>query len=873
MGNTSGTSKFENTVATADLQLIGKSTSIRWGELLEMRNGKSTQIIFMQERYIGDRETFKKSVEKCVKSSAFVHPNIVSIYGCAGDETPDKFTNMYKLCIFFEQITSSLKADLRNRLNASVSPNLKASQFTIPNSHYFKESEFLNLISQFIDGLQFFQNNNIYIGDITPDVCFLSSDRSIKLLDKNLIYGGHSSFEAAKRGSCHVFLTPLELESLKNQVEEEPYQDVWKADVFRLGMTLLECATLQKSSQLYDLKSFKIDLDLLSARLVKAKERYSPLIYDLLREMLRFEEYRRPDFIDLQADIARQKLQKEVSTPKKRNTASSVTPKKANIVIDVTPNKSNIIDATPKSQKTKNNAWKTPDSSSNVRKSVTTMGPKLFMSSSPNSQVDPTKRKLSAVVGSSQKPIQLLDLPLGPNPTHARKRSRVLPSESEIMDTGADFRVHAVPYVMEGKEIHGSPDRQENTMKIFPKRIESEHSLDDGKESCTNSKTSGGRFSDAPKPFHQFKGEQNLNLKSFEYQHTFGKVPSTRRRSSQCSNQQRPVEHDQSFEDKTSLHSQSQSRRNSALTQGKSRHRSHLSMDGSKMMMPSPARSESKTDKTEYYSAYSNSNCGSRLNISHESAHQDTSVKSHDQKNAMLPPRKSIEQLLHPQRNHQEQENESSAWKRVFNSQAEPSPVERAVLSSSTTFQQQSLIPRHGRNPGHFYQGSVDFGKLGLYQNQTNIAPSSSSAVHQKEEARFGKAPVPTPSFGSKRLFVEEPSSNAVLQQPAQNEIKRLKESFDFSRSPNKNSNCSPTKSETLMDDKDVDVDARFKMAMERSKRSAGFMQNIAVKMGGKSHSRSSSIDASSLPANMNNPMPKIEMFGANSYGITPKIN
>jgi len=68
-------------------------------------------------------------------------------------------------------------------------------------------------------------------------------------------------------------------------------------------------------------------------------------------------------------------------------------------------------------------------------------------------------------------------------------------------------------------------------------------------------------------------------------------------------------------------------------------------------------------------------------------------------------------------------------------------------------------------------------------------------------------------------------------------------------------------------------VDARFKMAMERSKRSAGFMQNIAVKIGGKSHSRSSSIDASTLNPNMNNPMPKIEMFGANSHAITPKIN
>ncbi len=55
-------------------------------------------------------------------------------------------------------------------------------------------------------------------------------------------------------------------------------------------------------------------------------------------------------------------------------------------------------------------------------------------------------------------------------------------------------------------------------------------------------------------------------------------------------------------------------------------------------------------------------------------------------------------------------------------------------------------------------------------------------------------------------------------------------------------------------------------MAMERSKRSTGFIMNITQKMGAKSHSRSSSIDAGAL--NHPNPMQKIDMFGANSRPI-----
>jgi len=230
-------------------------------------------------------------------------------------------------------------------------------------------------------------------------------------------------------------------------------------------------------------------------------------------------------------------------------------------------------------------------------------------------------------------------------------------------------------------------------------------------------------------------------------------------------------------------------------------------MDGSKMMyhQPSPARSETKT---EYYSAYSNS-IGSRLNISHESGHQDVSSNKpatnidgpNKSTNSMLPPRKAHlglgdetpEQYSSKPPIYHEKEPIGHIWKRVFNSQVEPSP-----LSSSTTLQQSKVWPplngggvvkheRPQRNSGHFYQGSVDFGKLSLYQQPPT---ATASLVNEREEARFGKfAPVPTPSFGAKRLFIEEPNLQRSLQKNdkdlnAAGQIKRLKESTDLSKSP-----------------------------------------------------------------------------------------
>jgi len=138
-----------------------------------------------------------------------------------------------------------------------------------------------------------------------------------------------------------------------------------------------------------------------------------------------------------------------------------------------------------------------------------------------------------------------------------------------------------------------------------------------------------------------------------------------------------------------------------------------------------------------------------------------------------------------PPRNYEKEPVVGNTWKQAFNSQVGPSP-----LSSSTTFQQNAWPPlgvkqdRPQRNSGHFYQGSVDFGKLHLYQQPpTATAPLS----NEREETRFGRfAAVPTPSFGAKRVFIEEPNLRTSIptQDPNAGQGKRLKESMDLSKSP-----------------------------------------------------------------------------------------
>ena len=296
MGNSNNGSKQVHYISPVDYQLIGKTNLIRWGELLEMKNSKTGQLTLMQEKYANNLEIYHQIVEECIKRISYTHKNLATIYGWAGDDTPDRFTNMYKVCIFFEHVSDNLKNSIKTRKSPSHPHNPRFSHAHQPTLQYFEESELINFISQLLDVFAFLQSHNITLGDITPDLCFITKDGILKIVDRTLLYNHISVFEMARKGISNVFLTPIELETLESDVSTPPEQNKTKADVFRLGMTLLECATLQKSTQIYDWSAYKINLDLLTSRLIQVKERYSSTIYNHLREMLKFQEHKRPDF-------------------------------------------------------------------------------------------------------------------------------------------------------------------------------------------------------------------------------------------------------------------------------------------------------------------------------------------------------------------------------------------------------------------------------------------------------------------------------------------------------------------------------------------------------------------------------------------------
>jgi len=83
--------------------------------------------------------------------------------------------------------------------------------------------------------------------------------------------------------------------------ELKPEHNVFKSDVYSLGMTMIEVCCLFTSRSCYDYGNYKIQKNIIEELLARARSRYSSFLVNLIREMLNDEERDRPSFSDIKA--------------------------------------------------------------------------------------------------------------------------------------------------------------------------------------------------------------------------------------------------------------------------------------------------------------------------------------------------------------------------------------------------------------------------------------------------------------------------------------------------------------------------------------------------------------------------------------------
>ena len=214
------------------------------------------------------------------------HPNIMKIYDCFWTENEGK-----KYLVFaMEWCSKDLAKDMVQR---------KSNDFP------WKEDDFWVVIRKLISALAYMQRQGFAHRDIKPANIFLMTNNEVKIGDLGSALQSNSGFSEADYNyamrtvvGTPAFLSPLLRNGLKLHYGQIPH-NVYKSDVFSLGITLLSLANLA-------VPAWPAQVEITNEVIGRMVEQvqYSNNVKDLLKAMMNVEEESRGDFVKFEEWIS-----------------------------------------------------------------------------------------------------------------------------------------------------------------------------------------------------------------------------------------------------------------------------------------------------------------------------------------------------------------------------------------------------------------------------------------------------------------------------------------------------------------------------------------------------------------------------------------
>jgi len=241
--------------------------------------GKDTVCVktFTSPKYSMVREALGEA--QTLLEASVQHPSICKMHDCYTEILPDRNYSFGIVMEYFE------RGDLEDLI-----------QYRKYRCERWEEVGLLALFEQLVDALEVLQSRKICHRDIKPQNIFVATDSLFKIGDF-----GVSRKEVCEGSSQRTLVgTPIYFSPLcaKAFFSGEIYHqggvhhNMYKSDVFSLGLTFLRMATLKNVRGLNSGAQDNIDIRI-------GQLAYSPQLQLLLRTMLTIEERHRPDFIQL----------------------------------------------------------------------------------------------------------------------------------------------------------------------------------------------------------------------------------------------------------------------------------------------------------------------------------------------------------------------------------------------------------------------------------------------------------------------------------------------------------------------------------------------------------------------------------------------
>ena len=210
------------------------------------------------------------------------HPNILNCLGWTKEVKPQGWSYVY---IFSTPMPMSLSADITRRCKEQT---------------YYREEELWDFYEQLLGAFVHLQELKIAHRDIKPQNILLTpGGNQLKICD----FGFARRINPAGPDVVSLLFTyqycaPV----LRRSYLDKNYQmqhNVFKSDVFSLGMTMLNLTLLMIPEKLAELPNLQRNIDTELAKI----QRYSERWVNQLRIMLCEDEARRPDFLQLRAPL------------------------------------------------------------------------------------------------------------------------------------------------------------------------------------------------------------------------------------------------------------------------------------------------------------------------------------------------------------------------------------------------------------------------------------------------------------------------------------------------------------------------------------------------------------------------------------------
>lgn len=121
----------------------------------------------------------------------------------------------------------------------------------ISKNHYL-ESEIWYIVESILEIENLlFENFKDYHGDIKTDSIFVNEEGIIKILDNYLIDNNHSPYSKMLLGLTKIPLAPERMEKFRS-INSNPMYDKEKAEVWLIGMLILNCMSLTHYNKFYN---------------------------------------------------------------------------------------------------------------------------------------------------------------------------------------------------------------------------------------------------------------------------------------------------------------------------------------------------------------------------------------------------------------------------------------------------------------------------------------------------------------------------------------------------------------------------------------------------------------------------------------------